>query len=378
MVFRKENENPTALKSKIKGKEKTKRKKRTEEQTFSGNDLLKYSKKHSYYLERRSAMNLITITTKNRTLRTTIEEQCQYPRQIIRRYWLKMTENKIKPLLLVDNGDGTSYSIALEGEVYLKLGEKFCERCGKRIPRESYEAVCIECYNKEAYKARRCIFEGPGEPYGKKCSKENPPCGNRENIIRCYGEHLVYIGRFGTIIKVGITSRKRSEGKYYRLIEQGLDEAIIMKGVATLKEALKIEATISEKFGIRTAIRFGEKVDEITKMPPEEKKKRKLDWHNWAEKLLALWPEKKITFLDLKGLWKDWEGKITPKKVFTPLELTGEVMLVKGNVLILKSKNEETKNKEKYYAINLSRLKGFELISEEELLWSIVESKERT
>jgi len=46
VVFRKENENPTALKSKIKGKERTKKKKRTEEQTFSGNDLLKYSKKH--------------------------------------------------------------------------------------------------------------------------------------------------------------------------------------------------------------------------------------------------------------------------------------------------------------------------------------------
>jgi len=322
-------------------------------------------------------LNLITITTKNRTIQTAAEEQYNHRRQIIRRYWLKIAESKISPLLVVDNGDGTSYSITLEGELYLKLGEKFCESCGKRIPRESSEAICLECYNKEAYKIRRCIFEGPGEPYGEKCSKENPPCGNRENTLRCYGEHLVYIGRFGTIIKVGTTSKKRSEGKYYRLIEQGLDEAIVLKNIATLKEALEIEEKISKMFKIRTAIRFVEKVEEITKASLEEKEREELDWHAWAEKLLALYPEKKVVYLDLRDLWGKGEEKITPRKVFTPLELTGEVVLVKGNVLIIKSKREETKSEEKYYAINLSRLKGFELISEEELLWSIIESKER-
>jgi len=303
-------------------------------------------------------MAVIKFTTNNRTL--TFGQKDHYSlKPIIKRYLWKIEGDAVYPYLLVDAGDGSSYSIRLEGQLYLDLGERYCQLCGEIIPPDSSDAICRNCFESHYYKCRRCIFEGPGEPFGQSCSKDNPPCHSSDNALRCYGQHYLYIGRFGNLLKVGTSYAKRSDGNYYRLIEQGLNEAIVLKSFSSLEAVLQAEKKLSDYFNYKTVLTYLDKIEQLQ----QNDERLEVNWHTLADKILKIFPEVKISYIDLTDFWSQYKCSFPIKTIWNPLSLSGEVVYAQGNVLILKEQKASSIN---YFGINLSRLIGFEIFTQED------------
>ncbi|MBN1329957.1 MAG: DUF2797 domain-containing protein [Candidatus Heimdallarchaeota archaeon] len=305
-------------------------------------------------------MAVIKFTTNNRIL-TFGHKEYYSLRSVIKRYLWKVEGDAVHPYLLVDAGDGSSYSIRLEGKLYLDLGERFCQLCGELIPPDSSDAICKTCFESQYYKCRRCIFEGPGEPFGRPCSKDNPPCQSRDNTLRCYGQHYLYIGRFGNLLKVGTSYAKRYDGSYYRLIEQGLNEAIVIKGFPSLEKVLLAEKQLSEHFNYRTVLTYLDKIEQLQQ--DQQAERLEINWHALADEILEIFPEVKVSYIDLTNFWPQRKYSFPIKTVWNPVSLQGEAVYAQGNILVLE---EQKANITNYLGINLSRLIGFEIFTQED------------
>lgn len=312
-------------------------------------------------------MASVKITTDNRILNFGNKELYAI-NPIIRRYFWKIEGDTVSPYLLVDSGDGSSFSLKLEGNLYLDLGEKYCQICGELIPRDSSESICTNCFESNYYRCRRCIFEGPGIPFGESCTKEKFPCQSLDNQLRCFGDHYLYIGRFGNILKVGTSYSKRSDGNYYRLIEQGLNEAVVFKGFSSLHDVLAAEARISDYCNYTTALPFMDKVEQLQ---PTTNTSIDFNWHRIAKNILEIYPEKKASYIDLSGLWSQTILSEPIKTVWNPLTISGEIVFSRGNILLVK----EQPSSKNVLGINLSRLVGFEINTDDQYFIDISEEQ---
>ncbi len=287
------------------------------------------------------------------------EEICVSDSPIIRRYLWKLGVGSKSLQLLVDQGDGLSYTIPLDGTLFLEFGLKRCSYCDEIIPRATRDAICDLCRDSLIYKCQRCIFEGPGKPFDVKCTLESYPCQLAWKHARCYSDHYLYLGRFGNKIKVGISNCRRSEGKYYRLIEQGLDEALVLSKFSSLENVLAAEAMIADQLHLTTFLTFADKIQLLTNY---EKTSEIVSLYDYAEQLLELYPDCKITNIDLLDTWGQIGTNRKIKTVSFPNTLAGEVVYSRGNIVLVQPVEQQT-SEEVVYAYNLSHLKGLEVLT---------------
>jgi len=296
--------------------------------------------------------------SQNRVI-TTVNEEIISVHPIITRFLWKLGLNSRSLQLLVDNGNGKSFAIELDGEIYLEFGSKHCTQCGQIIPYTSRQAVCDPCKENLSYMYRRCIFEGPGVPFGTHCTKENSPCKTDWMIAKCWSKHYLYLGRFGNGIKVGISNCRRREGKYYRLIEQGLDEALALTNFGSLKEVLDAENNIAEKLRLTTYFTFNNKIDLLT-MNNEDC--LSVDLYYYIDLLKKSYPEVTYSIIDLTDVWQGIPKDTLIRRNTFPKEIKGEIIASRGNLLFVKS---ATKNSSENIidAYNLSHLRGCDILS---------------
>ncbi|MEA2070208.1 MAG: DUF2797 domain-containing protein [Asgard group archaeon] len=278
------------------------------------------------------------------------EESLSVVPHLIRRYFWRFRGDIVEPYLLVDSHEGTSYTIKLTGKIFLTLGGKYCTNCGEKLPQNSYENVCGKCQEQLFYKYLRCIFDGPGTPFNKECTRESPACGSPRFASKCWSKHYLYIGIFGSIRKVGTSSLSRKEGKYYRLIEQGLDDAVVVQPFPSLKAVLAAEDHVSEELSIATKITTIEKLNQITEYTEDEEV---LNWHAYAYKLRKIYPEKQISLIDIDDIWSySFEPHQISYEPY-PDKLEGEIVYMKGNLMVINPFDRAT-----FQGINLNRLRG--------------------
>lgn len=296
----------------------------------------------------------------NRIL-SSLEESFTSNLPIITRYLWKLGIESKSLQLLVDEGNGSSFSIELDGELFLDFGVKRCLSCGETIQRTSSQAICEVCKESLHYKCRRCIFEGPGIPFNSICTPENPPCKLDYMCSKCWSDHYLYLGRFGNNIKVGTSNCQRKEGKYYRLIEQGLDEALVLSKFQSLQEVLSVETQIAEMFNLTTFFTFADKVDLLQK--PEIT--NECDLHLYLSKLERLFPDITFSFVDLTDVWQKLPSNSLIRKISFSHSIRGTVKASRGNILFVQPfDNQSSENI--LYAYNLSHLVGCELLIMEE------------
>jgi len=296
--------------------------------------------------------------SQNRVI-TTVNEEIISDQPIITRFLWKLGLNSRSLQLLVDDGNGKCFAIELDGEIYLEFGSKHCTQCGQIIPYTSRQAVCDLCKENHSYMYRRCIFEGPGVPFGIHCTKENPPCKTDWMIAKCWSKHYLYLGKFGNGIKVGISNCRRREGKYYRLIEQGLDEALALTNFSSLQEVLEAENFIAEKLRLTTFFTFNDKIDLVT---TNDNNCLTVDFHYYIDLLKEYYPKAKFSIIDLTDVWQGIPKDTLIRRNTFPEEIKGEIIASRGNLLFVKSaiKNSSENIIDAY---NLSHLIGCDIIS---------------
>lgn len=152
------------------------------------------------------------------------------------------------------------------GEHYLKFSQQlYCRWCSSKLTNiASSLKLCSRCLCSPKGIKFRCSIEGSGTPFNTRCFGE-PIC--EDNISKfCYDNHVVYLASFGSAIKVGVSRKKRSgleNGFIYRLLEQGVDAAVVLSGDLPLWEAQELELKISEEYGVPLSLSFEEKLEEL-------------------------------------------------------------------------------------------------------------------
>jgi hypothetical protein len=150
------------------------------------------------------------------------------------------------PHLLLSTEYSSCFSIPLIGDLFLSFGSKFCLDCGKLIDPSNSRSLCSSCFNTSDHLFFHCLFDGPGTPFGAStCDPNNPHCQNVDNVRRCHSPYNLYVGRFGSLIKVGITSSLRRGNGHIRLVEQGLNEAWFIESFPDLEKVLEAEKFLS-------------------------------------------------------------------------------------------------------------------------------------
>ena len=303
----------------------------------------------------------------NRVLESS-EESLTYNLPVITRYLWKLGVESKSVQLIIDEGNGSSYTIELDGDLFLKFGLKRCLNCGDIIDRTSKETTCEACKETIYYKYRRCLFEGPGTPFESVCTPENPPCKVDWMRSKCWSDHYLYLGRIGNKVKVGISNCKRKEGKFYRIIEQGLDEALVLSKFKSLQEVLSMEVKIAEMLNLTTYFTFMDKINLLTNQQDDAHTECNL--HEYLSKLEPLFPDITFSFIDLTDVWQKFPTNHTIKEVTFPQKIEGTVVTAQGNILFVRPFDIPS-SQNVLNAYNLSRLVGYEIFTNEESLYEI-------
>ncbi len=169
--------------------------------------------------------------------------------------------------LVLQNRIGISslFSLEIGNFVNISLFKKRCKVC-RRSVELNVEYICIICHeslikhNESYYTRKDCIYFRETSLLSRYsyCASNSPLCKNMQNAMYCHSKFILYVGRFNNEFKVGISSRKR--GLYTRVVEQGLNEAIIIDGINNLMEALFHEECISNELKIETRISTQDKL----------------------------------------------------------------------------------------------------------------------
>ncbi len=196
------------------------------------------------------------------------------------------------PFLWV-KGETGEQRIPFYGNVFFRVSEaNYCVLCYNKISENRTGVrICEKCSSTKIGLLFDCIWNSSLMVYGARCNpKEEPLCEDFKNALYCSSAHVLYIGLFGGILKVGVTRySSQSSGRTYqdRIIEQGLDYAYVFhfKGATSLPVLQEMEAKISERFGFQTKITFNEKVEEIEdEITSNTKSKHKVLWLKKAAK----------------------------------------------------------------------------------------------
>ncbi len=191
-----------------------------------------------------------------------------------------------------------------------------------------------------------CNYRDPDSPLLQAgyCTYADYPCGFVENRDVCHGTYFLYIGRFNTLFKVGISRIGRTKKK--RLIEQGLNEAYVLSPIPNLPKALKLEQLISETLMIPDRLHRSQKVESFLS-------KEVWDWkkiHDFLDGIRHLF---KMEHFQIQ---KDFRvSSLEPIHLEEGLSISGLVLWIQGPWLIFLDDNEHTK------ILNLKELEGYEL-----------------
>lgn len=280
----------------------------------------------------------------------------------IKNYFWKEFMDFYVPCLYMESGYH-QFSCILHGSLYFNLGEQFCVNCGTHILPHTLLSLCNTCYQTEDTAHLLCILKGAGVSYTKLCNLEDPPCHDlyrRDSF--CKTEHIVYIGRFGSLFKVGVTrnSRKENSGIHSRFLEQGIDEAFIISQRLTLPEAQRLEAKLSSLLNIPKWISFPEKVESIIKnskmkdFPDKDTISAKMN--SISTMLTKFIPEESISHAIVDRAYMiGYINSDCLEWISRPEQLEGEVVVAKGNVLI-------TRLGSNYLVYDLAKLQGREIL----------------
>jgi len=170
------------------------------------------------------------------------------------------------PYLIVKQGKNTSYTPFIDYKHLILSEDKYCITCQKKTIELDWNKLCPACANSISSKKYACIYTQTGHPFGKKCfPNENPVCQDEYFKAKyCSSEYVIYLGRFGSSLKVGITRYQDEEGEKiytYRIINQGFDNAIVFKGQESLnlKDVQELEKKIGDYFQIPMRLGFQDK-----------------------------------------------------------------------------------------------------------------------
>ncbi|UJG44417.1 MAG: DUF2797 domain-containing protein [Candidatus Heimdallarchaeum endolithica] len=254
--------------------------------------------------------------------------------------------------LIARNANLDYYRITLNGLIDLNFGKKVCLTCGKKINENETKTYCNNCTTEEEEKYKNCLFHSPFKYYNKKCTLEYQPCqvlGNRE---KCYSKYILYFGRFGEKIKVGISRFSYGKYKYKRIIEQGLNEAIVVYPFNSLPEVTFYERMLIDELGLAEKITFEEKVEALLNPTFIE-----IETYYPLKQIKELFYNKKLKKIDVypDNLLENVVSSsfdITLKKNIK--KLSGTIIFTQGNVGIIKKTNELT-------FFDISKLVGREL-----------------
>ena len=116
---------------------------------------------------------------------------------------------------------------------------KYCTSCQKNTDNLDDLGYCPACKENIYNKQHCCRIVGAGKPFQALCDIKNPVCGDPERSTTiCQKNHIVYILRINSVLKVGTSMQDRgqvSNGYLYRILEQGADEAWVWINKKTKK-----------------------------------------------------------------------------------------------------------------------------------------------
>ncbi|RMG30453.1 MAG: DUF2797 domain-containing protein [Methanobacteriota archaeon] len=148
----------------------------------------------------------------------------------------------------------------------IEVGEYICKVCNNYSDHLE-QGYCQDCFQTDETHQiwLNCLYNRPDSFINTiGCSKKDPSCGIPEHVPKCFTRYLLYLGRIGDIIKVGITRKNRLGGLWGRFIEQGLNEALVVDSLENLPVASDAERWFKE-LGFGDSIRYAEKVEQLSR-----------------------------------------------------------------------------------------------------------------
>ncbi len=229
--------------------------------------------------------------------------------------------------------------MSLNGLLSINFGSYCCLRCGNTSSTSSGR-LCAECKTSEEEAFENCLFRSPHAIYENKCVIEKPACNEKSNIEKCFRDYYLYFGRFGEIIKVGISRLSLGKFKYRRPIEQGLNEAIVVYPFRSLNEVTAAERLLIDEFGMKESITFLEKVSSL-----EEPCQIKIEDFYPITQIRELFIDKNIKQLSLypdNPLNDIISGDSIIKSEKFIDQLKGLIVFTQGNIGLIKRGHEFT------------------------------------
>ena len=262
--------------------------------------------------------------------------------QVIKYRW----ENWEPRLILQDNSSLQKIEL-FDNNLELKLGEKTCIgyfKAGKHYKcpyknKTEFENNCSDCQRMDDF--FHCI----------KCNGSS--CINEKMRKECtQNNYFIYLAAFNTLLKVGISHEQRL---LERLVEQGADFGAKIAFVKDGKTVRETEQKVKNYLHITDRIRGNEKQDMLFANPNLSV----IRLSNAINKLKGngfplIHPE----IYDMRKYYRLENTPSKPKKIDikTNTKIKGRVVSAKGNILVLKNKNN-------FYSLNAHALIGREILS---------------
>jgi len=288
---------------------------------------------------------------------TIIDEELEkilYPTLITRYSVITKAERTFQTYLIARNENQEYFKINIYGLVDLNFGDKVCLICGKRLEENnSISNYCKKCLtiSEETYK--KCLFYSPKIIYNKKCTIEDIPCKVEENVEKCYSKYMLYFGRFGETIKVGISKINYGSSKYKRLINQGLNEAIVIYPFRSLPEVTAYERMLVDEIGIQEKLTFEDKVENL--LTPSL---MKIENFYSIKQMKELFGKRKIKKIDI---YRDNQLENIISSSFT-IKIKKKIKKIRGTIIYTQGNIGLIKNNETITFFDISNLVGRELV----------------
>ncbi|MBD3158303.1 MAG: DUF2797 domain-containing protein [Candidatus Lokiarchaeota archaeon] len=141
------------------------------------------------------------------------------------------------------------------------LSTKYCTNCQAILT--GPDDMCGDCRESPLFRRLRCILDGPGVPFGKQCTGDNPACDLQPwaDAI-CYTDWMLYVVSVFGLVKVGISRREKgncSVGFTQRIISQGAGEWIAFGPLRDMETAQRTEDELSNDLSLTQRVTSAEK-----------------------------------------------------------------------------------------------------------------------
>ncbi len=211
----------------------------------------------------------------------------------------------------------------------------------------SEEDVCSNCQSIELddderyLEIKKCNYLEPDSQLVKVgwCTHDFYPCGYYENRETCHQSYLLYVGRFNSRFKVGIS--RRSRGETVRLVEQGLNEALVLQKIDGLPFALALEHHLSNELNVPDRLTTDEKGESFAQSTSNSEVAEKFErigeiFLSIAHRYnLEISHQNLIPDLDLK------DAKVLTVTASQNLTLKGTIVWLQGDWMVLHIQQNE-------------------------------------